>query len=82
MPHDGFERVVIEAINEVKLQNYLFDNYRLFNQDMMRRFTATILNLKPAKKLLANKQMQSRFFNAIYKAKGGMFKEFFEEGKH
>ena len=69
VPNDGFERVVQEAINSGKLQNYIFDNYKLFNQDMLRRFTATILNMKPAKRLMqqnrCNQHSSKQYMKAV-----------------
>ena len=38
VPKDGFERFVMTAINEGKLQNLIFDNYTSWTNDIMRRF--------------------------------------------
>jgi formate hydrogenlyase subunit 6/NADH:ubiquinone oxidoreductase subunit I len=74
VPIDGVERVVLEAINEGKLQNYLFDNYNSLNQATLRKFTAVILGLKPSLKKKANEQLKSKFFRSLYKKNNGFRK--------
>ena len=63
VPKDAFERFVLSAINEGKLQNLLVDNYKLWTYDILRKFLGIILNLPPAKQILASRQMQSRFMS-------------------
>jgi len=65
VPKDTFERYVVSAIEEGKLQNFIFDNYTLWTNDIFRRLLKTILNLGPAKRALANQQLRSRFLNAV-----------------
>jgi len=67
VPKDMFERIVLEAIDTGKLQNYLFDNEKLLTHAILRRFLGVIMSLKPAKRMMANKQLQSRFLNALTK---------------
>jgi Pyruvate/2-oxoacid:ferredoxin oxidoreductase delta subunit len=67
IPKDSFERYIINAIETGRLQNYIFDNYTLWTHALLRRFLGIILSLKPAKRLLAQKQVQSRFINALIK---------------
>jgi Pyruvate/2-oxoacid:ferredoxin oxidoreductase delta subunit len=77
VPHDSFERFVMEAINEGKLPNLIFDNRNLWTHNMMRRLLAIILALPPAKQLLAKRQLQSRFINNITK----IYKKFADDHK-
>ncbi|MBU1164495.1 4Fe-4S binding protein [Patescibacteria group bacterium] len=67
VPKDSLERFVMEAIDSGRLQNLIFDNYNLWTYDILRNFFGIILNLKPAKKILANQQLQSRYINGITK---------------
>jgi Pyruvate/2-oxoacid:ferredoxin oxidoreductase delta subunit len=67
VPKDAFERFVLEAINSGRLQNLIFDNYDLWTYELFRRFFGIILNLKPAKRVLADKQLQSKYLNGIAK---------------
>jgi ferredoxin len=64
-PVDGFERFVLNAIETGKLQNYIFDNYTLWTHEIMRRFLRFLLTLEPAKQLLAQRQIRSRFLTAL-----------------
>lgn len=65
VPKDSFERFVLTAINEGKLQNLIFDNYALWTNDVMRKFLAFVLKLKPVKRRLATQQLQSRFIHNL-----------------
>lgn len=67
-PKDGIERNVISAIDAGKLQNFIFDNYSLWTYDILRKMLETILKLKPIKRAMANRQLQSRYINAAVKA--------------
>jgi len=69
VPKDTFERFVITAINQGKLQNFIFNNYKLWSYDLLRKLLGIILNLKPAKRALASRQLQSRFLNTFTKSK-------------
>ncbi len=68
VPKDTFERIVISAIEQGKLQNYLFDNFDLWTNELLNRFVGVILSLPPAKFILANQQIRSRYLNAIMKS--------------
>ncbi|MBD3355491.1 4Fe-4S dicluster domain-containing protein [Candidatus Woesearchaeota archaeon] len=82
VPKDTFERILLEAIDSGKVQNYIFDNLNLFNHSILRRFIGTIMKLKPARKLLAIKQIRSRFMNAMMRSDHYKpFEKFFKEGK-
>ncbi|MFC1752453.1 4Fe-4S binding protein [Thermoproteota archaeon] len=65
VPVDAFERFILTAINEGKLQNLVFDNYTLWTNDIMRKFLGSILRLKPVKRRLATQQLQSRFLHKL-----------------
>jgi len=67
VPKDGFERFVMSAIENNKLQNFIFDNNQLWTSTLMRRFLGVLLALKPTKKLLLNKQFKSRYLTALAK---------------
>jgi len=67
VPKDGFERFVLTAINQGKLQNLIFDNYNLWSTQIMRRFLKFILNLEPVKRKLATQQLQSKFIHNLSK---------------
>lgn len=69
VPKDTFERFILSAISTGRLQNLLFDDYTLWTHDLLRRFLRILLSLKPAKRLLAQRQIQSRFLNALTKTK-------------
>ncbi|MFA6073189.1 MAG: 4Fe-4S binding protein [Candidatus Woesearchaeota archaeon] len=80
-PKDSFERVVITAINTGKLQNLIFDNRDLWTHKMLRQLLKTILSLKPAKRILATNQLQSKFINNMSKAYGNTFTKLFNDDK-
>lgn len=69
VPKDTFERFVVTAIEEGKLQNFIFDNYNLWTYDILRKLLGVILNLPPVKRSLAKKQLQSKFLNMITRSK-------------
>jgi len=66
-PKDGFERIILTAINQGKLQNLIFDNYSLWSNEIMRKFLGIILKLKPIKRKLATQQLQSKFIHNLSK---------------
>jgi len=68
VPKDTFERFVINAIEENKLQNFIFDNYNLWTFELLRKFLKTILQLSPIKQNLAKQQLRSKFLNALTKS--------------
>ena len=73
IPRDTFERFIMSAIEQNKLQNLIFDNYTIWTNEMFRRLFGFLFSLKPAKKLLASKQLQSKFFDACLKGKNSKF---------
>ena len=69
VPKDSFERCVMTAIATGKLQNLLFDNRTLFTHNLLRRFLKVVLSLDPAKRALAQRQIQSRLLKAATRTK-------------
>jgi Pyruvate/2-oxoacid:ferredoxin oxidoreductase delta subunit len=67
VPKDSFERFILSAAATGRLQNLLFDNYTLLSHDVLRRFLGVFLSLPPAKKLLLQRQIRSRFMAALAK---------------
>lgn len=65
VPLDSFERCVINAIETNKLQNYIFDNYDLWTNELMRHLVGVLFKLSPARFLLANKQLKSKFLKVL-----------------
>ena len=65
VPKDSFERFILSAAATGKLQNLLCDNYTLLSHDVMRRFLGLFLSLPPAKKLLLQRQVRSRYMAAL-----------------
>jgi ferredoxin len=64
-PQDSFERFVINAIAENKLQNFIFDNYHLWTYEIFRKLLKIILTLEPIKQNLAKQQLRSKFLNIL-----------------
>ncbi|MFC2134399.1 NADH-quinone oxidoreductase subunit I [Bacteroidota bacterium] len=81
VPKDSFERFVMTAINEGKLQNLIFDNYDSWTNDIMKRFLEIILNLSPVKRKLASQQLQSRFIHRLAKTYYTLAKSFIDMKK-
>jgi len=69
VPLDSFERCVITAIETNKLQNYIFDNYDLWTNELLRNLVGILFKLSPAKFLIANRQLKSQFLKALRKTK-------------
>ncbi len=69
VPLDSFERCVINAIETNKLQNYIFDNYGLWTNELLRHLVGVLFKLSPAKFLIANKQLKSQFLKVLRKTK-------------
>jgi ferredoxin len=65
VPRDSFERIVLSAITTGKLQNLLLDNRTLWRQDVLRRLLKIILSPQPSRRLLAQRQVRSRFMEAL-----------------
>ena len=65
VPKDSFERFILSAAATGRLQNLLFDNYMLLSHDIIRRFLGVFLSLPPAKKLLLQHQVRSRYMAVL-----------------
>ncbi|MBT4722529.1 4Fe-4S binding protein [Candidatus Falkowbacteria bacterium] len=81
VPKDSFERFVMAAINEGKLQNLIFDNFGLWTNDQLNRLLAYILSLKPVKRKLASQQLQSKYIDKIARTYYALNKKLFKEKK-
>ena len=84
VPKDAFERFVVGAINEGKLQNLIFDNYSLWTHTMLRQLLGVLFKLPPAKWILMNQQLRSRFLDNAIKAYSKINKDLkpmLDEGK-
>ena len=64
-PVDSAQRAVLMAIERGKLQNLIFDNNAFASHRMMAAILGVILKAPPAKKVLAGKQLQSRYVNYV-----------------
>ena len=69
VPLDTFERCVLNAIEKGKLNNYIFDNYSIWTNEILRQFAGIILFLSPTKFILANEQLRSRFLRTLRKTR-------------
>lgn len=78
VPNDAFERFIMGAISNGKLQNLIFDNYNLWTFDLLRRLLKIILDLPPIKRKLADKQLQSHYINKLSKVYYKMRKDEFD----
>jgi ferredoxin len=82
VPVDSFERFILGAIDTGTLQNLLLDNYTLLTHDILRRFLKIILSFEPAKRLLAQRQLRSRFLAILTKTEHyTLFDKLFNDGR-
>ena len=56
---------VVMAIERGKLQNLIFDNQALFSHRAMAAILGVILKLPPLKQAMANRQLKSRYLEAL-----------------
>ncbi len=68
-PVTGVQRVMMMAIERGKLQHLIFDNRVLWNHRALAAVLGVILKLPPVKRALANRQMKSRYLEALIKRK-------------
>lgn len=81
-PKDLFERAVLNAIEEEKLQSYIFDNYNSWTSELLRQLLGVIMKLAPNKILLAQKQIRSRYLKVAMKTqKYRLFDDLYNEGR-
>ena len=64
-PLDGTHRVVMMAIERGTLQNLIFDNQVLWSHRALAGVLGVILKLPPLKQILANRQIKSRYLEAL-----------------
>jgi ferredoxin len=66
-PLNSVHLAVVMAIERGKLQNLIFDNKALFSHRAMAALLGVILKLPPVKQAMANRQMKSRYLEALVK---------------
>jgi ferredoxin len=64
-PVNSVHRIVMMAVERGKLQNLIFDNRALQSHRMMAAVIASILKLPPVKRLMAGRQLKSRYLEAV-----------------
>lgn len=64
-PMNGTHRAVIMAIERGKLQHLIFDNQALWNHRALAGILGVIIKLPPAKQILANEQIKSRYLEKL-----------------
>jgi len=64
-PLDGAHRAVVMAIERGMLQHLIFDNRVLWSHRAAAALVGAILRLPPVKRVLASKQMKSRYLEAV-----------------
>lgn len=68
-PVTGLHRIMLMAIERGKLQHLIFDNRVLWNHRALAAVLGVILKLPPVKQALANRQMKSRYLEALIRRK-------------
>ncbi|MBL8968805.1 MAG: 4Fe-4S dicluster domain-containing protein [Spirochaetaceae bacterium] len=68
-PVNSAHRAVLMAIERGKLQNLVFDNQALASHRAMAAVLGVILSLPPAKRLMASRQMKSRYLERLLSRK-------------
>jgi ferredoxin len=64
-PLNSVHLAVVMAIERGKLQNLIFDNQALFSHRAMAAILGVILKLPPFKQAMANRQLKSRYLEAL-----------------
>ena len=64
-PRDGVRRVVNMAIERGKLQHLIFENQVLFSHRALAAVFGVILRLPPVTRLMANRQIRSRYVETL-----------------
>jgi ferredoxin len=64
-PVDGVHRVLMMAVERGTLQHLIFDDRALWNHRAMAAVLGAILKLPPLKQALANRQLRSRYLEAL-----------------
>ncbi len=66
-PETTLERILLMAIERGKLQHFLFDDIEGPTGEFLKSLTGAFLNLPLSKRLLLNREVQSRFLDFINK---------------
>ena len=66
-PVDNAQRYVLMAIERGKLQNLIFDNQIMASHRALATLLGAILALPPVHRVMASKQMKSRFLEALFR---------------
>ncbi len=66
-PLDSVHKAVLMAVERGKLQNLIFDNQVLWSHRALAAVLGVILKLPPAKRIMAGRQMRSRYLEALVK---------------
>jgi len=64
-PETILEKVMLQAIEQGKLQNMIFDNEAKVTHRVMNAILGAMLRLPPGKQLLAKQQIKSKFVNIM-----------------
>ena len=64
-PLNGSHRAVVMAVERGKLQNLIFDNQVLLSHRALAAVLGAILRLPPIKRVMASKQMKSRYLEKL-----------------
>jgi len=64
-PLNGSHRAVMMAVERGKLQNLVFDNQVLFSHRALAGLLGGILKLPPIKRVMASKQVKSRYLEKL-----------------
>ena len=64
-PVDSTHRVVLQAIERGMLQNLVFDNQALASHRAMAAILGVILRLPPVKRMMASRQLRSRYLEKL-----------------
>ncbi len=69
-PLNGVHRAVVMAVERDKLQNLIFDNQALLSHRALAAVLGAILRLPPVKRVMASKQMKSRYLEKLVQRVG------------
>ena len=64
-PESLMEKLILQAVERGKLQHYLFADHTKVSHRAMSSFIGAIINLPPAKRLLARDQIKSAFVDRL-----------------
>jgi ferredoxin len=64
-PVDTTHRTVMMALERGTLQNLIFDNQTMSSHRALAAFFGAILKLSPVKRVLANRQLKSRYLEVL-----------------